>query len=89
MTVLETVYYLVHRDTGERCFRGYKTRAAARIAQRSRNGRLGFGDRVERVSVGDNWEVERCWVNGEIVDAVYVIQEQCLDHDTAGVCDIS
>ena len=79
MTDLLTVYYLVHRDTAEPCFRVYKTRAAARIAQRSRNRSLGFQHRVERVEAGDNWEVERCVIAGEIVDAPYCIQESTIE----------
>ena len=80
MTDPQTVYYLVHRDTQERCFRVYKTRAGARVAQRARNSHLGFTHRVERVEIGDNWEVERCLVSGRIVDATYVIVE--------GTCEI-
>lgn len=72
---VKTVYYLLHRDTGEPCFRTYHTRAAARIAQRSRNRSLGFHHRVQRVEVSDNWEVERCRIDGEIVVATYVIGE--------------
>lgn len=64
---VKTVYYLLHRDTGEPCFRTYHTRAAARIAQRSRNRSLGFHHRVQRAEVSDNWEVERCRIDGEIV----------------------
>jgi len=80
--MLKTVYFLVHRDTGERCFRTYSTRARARIAQRSRNRRLGFLDRVERTEIGDNWEVERCVdQNGEVVDATYCVVEETLDID--------
>ena len=79
MTDPQTVYYLVHRDTQERCFRVYKTRAGARVAQRARNSHLGFTHRVERVEIGDNWEVERCLVSGRIVDATYVIQEASID----------
>ena len=75
----KTVYYLIHRDTEERCFRTYGTRAAARIAQRSRNRSLGFLHRVERVEAGDNWEVERCEIDGVIMDATYVIREAEID----------
>jgi len=74
----KTVYYLAHRDTGLR--RGYyQTLAGARIAQRSRNHRLGFRDRVERVAAFDNWEVERCLVGDRIVDATWCIQEGTVD----------
>ena len=76
---VKTVYYLLHRDTGEPCFRTYHTRAAARIAQRNRNRSLGFLHRVERVEVSDNWEVERCRINGEIVVATYVIGEAVIE----------
>ena len=80
--MLKTVYFLVHRDTGERCFRTYVTRARARIAQRSRNRRLGFHDRVERAEILDNWEVERCVdQNGRVVDATYCVVEETVDID--------
>lgn len=86
--MLKTVYFLVHRDTGERCFRTYMTRASARIAQRSRNRRLGFLDRVERAEIEDNWEVERCVdQKGCVVDATYCVVEDCVDIDTTQVCE--
>jgi hypothetical protein len=76
-----TVYYLVHKDTLEHV-RYYKSLAGARIAQRSRNARLGFVKRVERVEIGDNWEVERCELDdGEIVDATYCIVEGTIDQE--------
>jgi hypothetical protein len=76
-----TVYYLVHRDTQER-LRYYKTLAGARIAQRSRNARLGFLKRIERVELADNWEVERCELDsGEIVDATYTIVEDVIEQN--------
>jgi hypothetical protein len=78
----KTVYYLVHKDTGERCFRTYATLAGARIAQRSRNHRLGFTDRVERVVLEDNWEVERCRVDLKIIDATYAVVEGMIDQYT-------
>jgi len=74
----KTVYYLVHKDTGER-LRYYSTVAGARIAQRSRNARLGFHERIERIEVAQNWEVERCVVDGEIVDATYCVVEDTID----------
>jgi len=79
VTDLQTRYYLVHKDTEERCFRVYRTRAGARVAQRARNSHLGFVHRLERASVGDNWEVERCLVDGRVVDATYVIQEAAVE----------
>jgi hypothetical protein len=75
-----TVYYLVHRDTGER-LHYYKSLAGARIAQHSRNARLGFRNRVERVSIGDNWEVERYSHNDSIVDGTWCIVEDTLDQE--------
>lgn len=88
MRMQKTVYFLVHSVTGERCFRTYMTRARARIAQRSRNRRLGFLDRVERVEIGDNWEVERCVdQQGRVVDATYCVVEECIDIDMTQVCE--
>jgi hypothetical protein len=84
----KTVYFLAHRDTGERV-RYYRTLAGARIAQRARNHRLGFRDRVERVDVFDNWEVERCRVGDDIVDATWCIVEGTVDQEDlceAGDC---
>jgi len=78
--MLETVYFLVHKDTLRR-LRYYRSLAGARIAQRSRNRSLGFDQRIERVQIGDNWEVERCALsNGQITDATYCIQEDTVDH---------
>jgi hypothetical protein len=74
----KTVYYLVHKDTEER-LRYYKSLAGARIAQRSRNARLGFVQRVERIELADNWEVEQCLVDGVIVSATYCIVEDVID----------
>ena len=73
-----SVYYLTHKDTGERV-RYYKTRAGARIAQRARNSQLGFVTRIERVELGDNWEVEQCLVDGVIVEATYCIVEDVIE----------
>ena len=76
----QTVYYLVHKDTGER-LRYYKSLAGARIAQRSRNARLGFGKRIERVELEDNLEVELCLVDGAIVEATYCIVEDTIEQN--------
>ena len=77
--MLHTVYYLVHKDTKRR-LKYYKTLGGARIAQRSRNARLGFGERVERTTIQDNWEVERCIdSNNTIVDATYCIVEDTIE----------
>jgi hypothetical protein len=74
-----TVYYLVHKDT-QRRLKWYKTLAGARIAQRSRNARLGFIQRIERVSIYDNWEAEQCLDNNNnIVTATYCIVEDTVD----------
>lgn len=75
----QTVYYLVHKDTGER-FKYYKNRAGARIAQRARNRLLGFENRIERVEQFSNWEVELCeLVDGTVLEATYVIIEDTID----------
>ncbi len=79
MSMQRTVYYLVHRDTGRR-LRYYTTLAGARIAQRQRNHRLGFIERIERVSTEDNWETEQCLnVHGELVEATYSIVEDVIE----------
>ena len=74
-----TVYYLVHKDT-QRRLKYYKTLAGARIAQRARNHRLGFIERIERISMFDNWEVELCRnTDGNILEATYCIVEDTID----------
>ena len=76
-----TVYYLVHKDT-QRRLKYYKTLAGARIAQRSRNHRLGFIERIERVQPFDNWEVELCRnTDNLILEATYCIVEDTLDSE--------
>lgn len=75
----KTVYYLVHKDTGRR-LKYYTTLMGARIAQRSRNARLGFHTRVERVELFDNWEAEQCIDNrNNVVTATYCIVEDTVD----------
>ncbi len=79
--MLKTLYFLTHKDTGER-LKYYSSLAGARIAQRARNSHLGFLHRVERVCVGDNWEVECCELaDGSIVDATWVIVEDTVDSE--------
>jgi hypothetical protein len=76
-----SVYYLVHKDTGER-LRYYKSLAGARIAQRSRNARLGFFQRIERIEISDNWQVERCMLDdGTVVEATYCIVEDTIEQN--------
>ena len=75
----QTVYYLVHKDT-QRRLKYYKTLAGARIAQRARNHRLGFIERIERISMFDNWEVELCKnTDGNILEGTYCIVEDTID----------
>lgn len=75
---MRTVYYLTHRDTDRR-LRYYSTLAGARIAQRSRNHRLGFHTRIERVWLADR-EYERCLdSDNQCVDATWVIEEAVID----------
>lgn len=75
----KTVYYLVHKDTGRR-LKYYMSLAGARIAQHSRNARLGFTDRVERVEQFNNWEVELYKLtDGSIVEGTYCIVEDTID----------
>lgn len=77
--MLLTVYYIVHKDTQER-FKYYKTRAGARIAQRARNSLLGFEDRIERIELWDNCEVERYRLNdGTVVEGTYCIVEDVIE----------
>ena len=76
---MQTVYYLVHKDT-QRRLKYYKTLAGARIAQRARNHRLGFIERIERITMWDNWEVEMCRnVDNQILEATYCIVEDTIE----------
>jgi len=75
----KTLYYLVDRHTGQR-LKYYTTLTGARIAQRSRNYRLGFLTRIERTSIEDNTEAEQCIDHaGRIVTATYCIVEDTVD----------
>jgi hypothetical protein len=78
-TMHKTVYFLVHKDTGER-LKYYKTLAGARIAQHSRNARLGFRNRIERVEQFNNWEAELYTMDdGTVVEGTYCIIEDTVD----------
>ena len=75
----KTVYYLVHKDSGER-LRYYRTLAGARIAQRQRNHSLGFHNRQERVEQFNNWEVELYVMSdGTVQEGTYCIQEDTIE----------
>ncbi len=75
----KTVYYLVHKDTKER-LKYYMSLAGARIAQHSRNARLGFRHRVERVEQFNNWEVELYAMDdGTVQEGTYCIVEDTID----------
>jgi hypothetical protein len=79
--MLKTVYYLVHKDSGERT-RYYRSRAGARIAQRARNSHLGFTLRVERIEIYDNWECEQCRLDdGTLIEATYCIVEDTIEQE--------
>ena len=77
--MIKNVYYLRHSQTHERCFRPYMTLAGARIAQRSRNARLGYKTRVTRTVEAD-LEFEQC-VNaeGSVVLATWAIEESYIE----------
>ena len=53
----QTIYYLVDSNSGHR-IQWYRTLTGARIAQRLRNRRLGFDQRIERLEWADNQSVE-------------------------------
>jgi hypothetical protein len=77
--MIKNVYYLRHSTTHERCFRYYMTLAGARIAQRSRNARLGYKTRTARTVEAD-LEFEQC-INseGNIVLATWAIEEDFIE----------
>ena len=75
---MQTVYYLVHR-LQERRLKYYTSLSGARIAQRSRNNRLGFPVRVDRIWI-DHREYEQCLMPDLTVElATWVIEEDCID----------
>jgi len=83
---MQSVYYLTHKDTGRR-LKWYRTLTGARIAQRSRNHRLGFITRVERI-VTDNVESELCTtVDNLTMIATYTIVEDSLDSTLDSIVD--
>ena len=85
--MIQTVYYLVHKDTLERQ-RYYKTIAGARIAQRQRNHRLGFNTRIERTS-DNGMEFELCTtLEQDSILATYAIVEDTIESND-GVIDES
>ena len=79
LCVIKVIYYLRHSDTHERCFRYYMTLAGARIAQRSRNARLGYKTRVTRTVEAD-LEFEQCQnAEGVLVLATWCIEESYIE----------
>ena len=82
--MIKVIYYLRHSHTHERCFRYYETLAGARIAQRSRNARLGYKTRVQRTIEAD-LEFEQCQnAEGKLVLATWAIEE-----DSIELCDLT
>ena len=81
MYMQRTVYYLTHLTT-ERRLQWYKTLQGARIAQRSRNSRLGFLHREQRVEIKDGWEAELCVDHrGKLTTATWCIVEDTMDSE--------
>jgi hypothetical protein len=79
--MIKTVYFLVHRDTNEK-LRFYHSRNGARIAQRQRNHRLGFIERVSRTEIRENCEVELCKLpDGSVVEATWCIEEGLIEQE--------
>lgn len=75
---MHTVYYLVHSDQ-QRRLRYYHSQAGARIAQRQRNHRLGFTERVCRLVIDDR-EYEQCLMPDQTLRlATWSIEEDCVD----------
>ena len=82
MITTRTVYYLEHLDTGRR-LKWYRTLAGARIAQRSRNHRLGFLVRIKRITEADTErELELCQTaDGTEQIATYCIVEDYIESE--------
>lgn len=79
--MIKTVYFLVHRDTNQR-LRFYHSRNGARIAQRQRNHRLGFTERVSRTETTENREVELCRLcDGSVIEATWCIEEGLIEQE--------
>jgi hypothetical protein len=84
---MRTVYYLVHKDSGQR-LKYYKTRAGARIAQRARNSHLGFRLRLERIVEADI-EYELCATQEHAsILATYCIVEDTIESNEESLVDI-
>jgi len=86
---MQTVYYIVHKDSGRR-LKYYRTRAGARIAQRARNSHLGFRLRLERTIEADI-EYELCATveAPEGILASYCIVEDTIDSNEASLIENS
>lgn len=82
--MIKVIYYLRHSHTHERCFRYYETLAGARIAQRSRNARLGYKTRTARTIEAD-LEFEQC-VNAE---GTLVLATWAIEEDHIELCDLT
>ena len=82
MITTRTVYYLEHLDTGRR-LKWYRTLAGARIAQRSRNHRLGFLTRIKRITEAHTErELELCTTaDGTTQIATYCIVEDYIESE--------
>jgi hypothetical protein len=82
MTDRKTVYYLEHLDTGLR-LKYYRTLGGARIAQRSRNHRLGFLTRIKRITEDHTErELELCQTaDGTTQIATYCIVEDYIESE--------
>ena len=82
MITTRTVYYLEHLDTGRR-LKWYRTLAGARIAQRSRNHRLGFLTRIKRITEDlTERELELCQTaDGTTHIATYCIVEDYIESE--------
>ena len=77
ITIMHTVYYIVHKDSGRR-LKYYRTRAGARIAQRQRNAVLGFRLRLERTIEADI-EYELC---ATVDSPTGILATYCIVEDT-------
>ena len=84
--MLKTVWFLVHRDTARR-LRAYATLAGARIAQRARNHRLGFTERLLREQQGSR-EIEICEGRHTPAQiATWCIEQADIEQDAGVVLD--
>ena len=74
---MQTVYYLVHWESGRR-IKYYRTLQGARIAMRLRNQHLGFDTRINKLQE-DVREYELYSVDNTTIKGTYCVEEDTIE----------